>query len=753
MTESESDDLCRKCGQPKKKVGSGRLTEWIKVCSCNLLDATTESPAPVIEYCKTCGKRQSEGRSGSFTQWVFRPEYCSCGQSGKVSSHLDTVTISGAQQREAGLNEPAPNQEVYADRIPVDRYSVIRELGKGSSGTVFLCRDQLLRKLVAIKSLNEIGRSSLLSFQNEAKATSKLIHSNIVSVLDFGVTEAGKPYMVLEYFNGLNLDQYIAAESPVAVRVLLEIFEQICDALIYAHQRKIFHRDLKPSNVLIVDSPGGELEVRLIDFGVAALKHINESSEEAPRADQSATLVGTPPYMSPDQASGKTYDGRSEIYSLGCVLFEALTGRPPFVGQSALETINMHAHASIPSLCDTMGDARLTEDFSMEALEKVIETCLSKDPRDRFQSVSELKDSLTAISAGLAPDAADSANQLADSRLRPAVGRKIWIAGVLLVTVIVSTGVAGLFVVVDSMLGTDSTIPEQDPKGSQLTQKREAVGNGIRLRVSGADWLAITDYDKKRALKRLKQAGQPKQIWMGAPFSKAIWRHLKDLELTGLGIDYIKLTDEDVASLAKLDSLRILVFSRVDVTDANLDKISTMKNLHTLVLQSSKVSDSGLAKLVSLPNLTKLSVGGMAQVNDDSVEVLLKIPHLKALSIGKTGITANGALRLIESGHIKGICLSGIHLTPAVFAGLRKSGIEGLGLMNTVFPEQESPEQIANMKYLQAVDLRNCASVTEQVIDLIRAKRAKNGLPPCRILYGRDPLAEDWDVMFTSKVM
>src|SRR5262249_6333224 len=157
------------------------------------------------------------------------------------------------------------------------------------SSTVYLCKDRLLRKSVAVKTLRKLTNEQLISFQTEARANSKLNHPSILTLIDFGPTESGAPYMVLEYFDGFTLDEIIREHGPLSLPLVKHVFERIASALTAAHQMGIFHRDLKPSNILIEKTEKIEPEVKLIDFGVAQIKRETEPQLVV----QGHTIAGT----------------------------------------------------------------------------------------------------------------------------------------------------------------------------------------------------------------------------------------------------------------------------------------------------------------------------------------------------------------------------------------------------------------------------------------------------------------------------
>ncbi|MBX9692669.1 MAG: serine/threonine protein kinase [Cyanobacteria bacterium] len=385
MSESKPR-ICSNCHMPQGVSGTGLVTQFVAVCRCQELP---DDNRDTTNICSNCGKHIASGRIGSITQFVFRSDLCSCDRS-KIQPTPTTGTTF-KQPAFAGFTDSDENEtelELPAGSFPIDRYKPLQKLGKGGAGAVYLCRDRLLGKRVAVKVLHQLTAEQLIAFQDEARATSKLNHPNIVKVMDFGATESGVPFMVMEYIRGISLEQLLRDNGPLIPETAIEIVSNICEALSHAHSNKIFHRDLKPSNILIAPRENGLFDVRLIDFGVAKIKETTGSVTTY----QGNTLAGTPAYLCPDPVLGFSYDARSEIYTLGCVFFELLTGEPPFLGQTALETVAMHVNNKVPNLADL---ANIPEDST---LQRIVTRCLSKDPALRFQSARRLRLALSMLS-------------------------------------------------------------------------------------------------------------------------------------------------------------------------------------------------------------------------------------------------------------------------------------------------------------------------------------------------------------------
>lgn len=374
----------------------GSITQWLSVCNCEAL-RRAEEQAVSVHICRGCGKRIGGGRSGTLTSMIFRSDLCAC-QRPEPDPCLEGFEPLKTAVFEGYLDDDDDEEELglAPEDFPVDRYGPLRELGRGAGGTVFLCRDRLLRKKVAIKMLNVLTDEQLVSFQDEARATSRLDHPDLISILDFGSTASGAPFMVLEYFPGITLREYLDHYGSMDFEYLRPLISRVLEALLVAHRQGIYHRDLKPSNLLLRDGENGP-ELRIIDFGVARIEGAISASTEF----QGRTIVGSPMYMSPDAIMGYEYDQRSELYSVGCIIFEALTGHPPFKGATALETLSMQVNSEPPL-------HELQEAATMEVAE-FVGRCVAKHPEDRFATMEEAIEAFAALGEPSSTDRTDIA--------------------------------------------------------------------------------------------------------------------------------------------------------------------------------------------------------------------------------------------------------------------------------------------------------------------------------------------------------
>jgi eukaryotic-like serine/threonine-protein kinase len=276
-----------------------------------------------------------------------------------------------------------------------DRYELGDILGFGGMSEVHLARDVRLHRDVAVKVLRaDLARdpSFYLRFRREAQNAAALNHPSIVAVYDTGEAEtpAGPlPYIVMEYVNGVTLRDIVHTDGPLPPRRAIEIIADACQALNFSHQNGIIHRDVKPANIMINTTNA----VKVMDFGIArALADAGNS------VTQTAAVIGTAQYLSPEQARGESVDARSDVYSLGCVLYEMLTGEPPFTGDSPVSVAYQHVRE------DPIPPSQRHEGISAD-LDAVVLKALAKNPENRYQTAAEMRTDLVRVHNGETPEA------------------------------------------------------------------------------------------------------------------------------------------------------------------------------------------------------------------------------------------------------------------------------------------------------------------------------------------------------------
>ena len=269
--------------------------------------------------------------------------------------------------------------------IKIDnRYEVLSELGRGGMGVVYKATDLRLDRLVAIKVMTAhiAGRDeSIERFLREAKSIAKMQHSNIVVVHDYGY-HGEAPYIAMEYVEGMALDKLIASRVHLSLLTKVHYMIQVCQALHYAHQCNIVHRDVKPGNIMVLESGS---RVKLLDFGIAR-------AGTASSLSRSGLAMGTTCYMSPEQTKGhKDLDARSDMFSAGIVLYELLTGSPPWPGEGDYEIMTRIINDPFPPLSTKLRNYPA-------GLDRVLERALAKDPATRYQTAERMAALATRLS-------------------------------------------------------------------------------------------------------------------------------------------------------------------------------------------------------------------------------------------------------------------------------------------------------------------------------------------------------------------
>ncbi|MBS1996205.1 MAG: protein kinase [Cyanobacteria bacterium SZAS LIN-2] len=285
------------------------------------------------------------------------------------------------------------------DTVVGGSYRLKRIIGRGGMGVVYLCEHLVFKRDYALKALapEHINESNWYRFQSEGKAIARLNHRNIVQIYDLGIHDGHWPYYVMDLLEGQSLADLIHSRGPLDIEQAQEIFGQVCAGLGYAHQNGIIHRDVKPSNIILTASGDRQssVVVKIVDFGLAKL--IGDKAGLSQSQTATGEVFGSPLYMSPEQCIGANtkIDERSDIYSLGCTIFECLTGRPPFRGENAFQTVLMHQNAEPPSLAESCPG----REFS-PALEDLVATMLEKRPVERQQSMAAVAHDLSRAARG-----------------------------------------------------------------------------------------------------------------------------------------------------------------------------------------------------------------------------------------------------------------------------------------------------------------------------------------------------------------
>ena len=280
------------------------------------------------------------------------------------------------------------------NQVKLGRYEIVRELGKGAMGIVYLAKDPLIGRLVALKTIrpsahadDEDTKEFQARFVREAQAAGILNHPSIVTVHDIGVDEpTGVSFIAMEYVEGQNLKEVLSAGRPLSFEQAADIIAQVAEGLDFAHAKGIVHRDVKPANIILLEGN----RAKITDFGIAKI------TSGAANLTTTGQFLGTPNYMAPEQIKGTPVDGRSDIFSLGICLYECLTHRKPFGGDSLTSISYKIVHEPFPPLQEA--NPTIPDGFA-----DVVGHCLAKDPVKRYQRGKDVANALRVVIRGERP--------------------------------------------------------------------------------------------------------------------------------------------------------------------------------------------------------------------------------------------------------------------------------------------------------------------------------------------------------------
>ena len=320
---------------------------------------------------------------------VCKTEY----EKGEVFCPLDGARVVSHSQMASG---DIPEDPLIGQTL--DKYKVIKQIGEGGMGLVYEGLHTVIEKRVAIKLLREDFSSKpdvVTRFRQEAKSASRIGHENIVDISDFGETPTGASYFIMEFLEGEDLANVLSRDGVLAVERAIHIASQCCRALGAAHSKGIVHRDMKPENIFLVSRGGTTDFVKIVDFGIAKMSDIETDGEPGRKLTKTGMIFGTPEYMSPEQAAGKQLDHRVDVYAMGVILYECITGTVPFLGDTFMGILTQHMFEEPPALLDANPHVECPSE-----LEMVIYKALAKDPEDRYQDMFELLEAIEEAAEG-----------------------------------------------------------------------------------------------------------------------------------------------------------------------------------------------------------------------------------------------------------------------------------------------------------------------------------------------------------------
>lgn len=594
-----------------------------------------------------------------------------------------------------------PGFEVFAGR-----YEIVSRIGEGGSGEIHRVRDRNLDKHFALKRLRFLKSENrkILRFQREAKAASKLKHSGLIEVFDFGIADNGTPYLVMELIEGVSLDSLIETEGMELDRAL-RIAELVCDAMQHAHLQKVIHRDLKPSNILIVETEEGDERIKIVDFGLAA---IVEEDGRVETMTPTHGIAGSPMYMSPEQASRQNIDARTDVYSLGCVLFELISGRPPFLGETALELVEQHAHEPPPHLNELVPEASLPP-----RLCATVRAMLAKDPEERPASMAAVRDSMEICRLELAREQEQKSVLAGATTSDRASLHRVVKPGALLLFVMAALG--------SWFLMTEKPVPPRtEAEESQTTSEEELDQKNSKLMFDAADRIAgggTGDGQFTMATARNWNGDNIDDLTIEQGVSP-------DLNLTGCYISQANITNKSAARMAECKSLKSISMdfcSKID--DRALDSLKRLPSLTILSLRGSEgITDQGMSALTECPKLRKLDLGNNKNITANGIKKLSKLPDLAHIAIGDTKIKGKDFLVVASLPHVTVLGLDFSTVSDEDMRYIKELGfLRSVTLSGTTISDR-ALLMLAHLPGLQNIQLHASKGYSEKSVVLLKSK-------------------------------
>ncbi|MBS2008941.1 MAG: serine/threonine protein kinase [Cyanobacteria bacterium SZAS TMP-1] len=628
-------------------------------------------------------------------------------------TELADLTASANARAMAALN---------AGSVIDGKYKIVAMIGEGGMGAIYKVDHLLLQKEMALKTFRapSFTSDSWQRFQREAQTIAKLKHKNIVDVFDCGIADGRIPYYTMELLTGHSLADELKENGPMDTTAALRIFSQIADALAHAHRQNIIHRDIKPANIFLAlpSTPDrSKLLPKLVDFGIAKLAESTPDQALQPllpdqSLTQAGTIFGSPLYMSPEQSMGYETDLRTDIYSFGCALFETLTGKPPFVGDNALQTMILHQTEKAPSLKECVP----TRVFP-QRLEAAIGTMLAKKPEDRYPNFNLVREELDhCISAPMLTgsykqmskqahrsDYENFANKLMGSSRRLTLALALIIGAVgLTVLILMKCGLINgpsapekkVIVDTDAVLVTKDHAVKAMPRPYLAEVRKEATGNKRVFRFPASGTLGTISYEGlKDPVKCVGEVIVPENAKLffvggtGLRMNPELLRWFGPNDLWGIQLPLQiedDWSDQHLAEIGRLTGLRSLDISRTYcVTAKCLKDIDKLKNLNSLGVAHAKINGADLINLKILPQIEYFDLAGLqrkdvflksladhdsrvraldlnyAPLKTEDMRSIGRLKQLKVLSalnchISNDGIAALAPAATLESTHMGG---------------------------------------------------------------------------------------------------
>lgn len=566
-----------------------------------------------------------------------------------------------------------------------ERYSDLRPIGVGGSGAVFQVKDNKLDKLVAIKVLHgNVKPKSVIRFQKEARALSLMNHRYILGVLDFQSSNSGDLFLIMEYVDGTDLEQFVAKHGPLPFEDVVKYSIQLCDALAHAHTKGVVHRDLKPGNIMIDQ----QNNVRILDFGIAKLLTVDDQVGTITRM---GAPIGSPAYMSPEQVRGVDTDERTDIFGLGLLIYIMASGRSPFDGDQVLDYYQNLIGKPPPSLRLWIGESDVAH-----KLDAIVAKAMCSDPADRYQNMEEMRIALGSLISD--PTEVMQVTHGPISRSKESSKRY----SLFLLIVVAAFGLIAMVY---------TAICNSGPPDS---------GPGNFRKSSLPDSSAKETPDKSKSVLPSKftvhnAPGLENFTFAGESVNAA------DLKTLGPETRRLSLRERtlDDAMIAALPSLTVeaLDLTKTNIKDADMKMIAKMKNLVWLRLDNTGITSDGIRNLEPLDDrFRQIDLDACKNIDDKAIAYIVEyFPNLRSIQISDTAVKKQGLKDLAKLKHAEYLWLSSLPVSDEDVKAYSQLNLLGLDVSSCKKLTDESVRVLVPKKRMQYLELTNCPRIHSEV--------------------------------------
>jgi serine/threonine protein kinase len=568
-----------------------------------------------------------------------------------ISPDQPRAGVDDAEKPDLSSSPPPPPpandgrpRELQVGQMVSERYRVLDLVGSGGMGSVYRVEQVFLHKQLALKTLNPSTHNELSwpRFQKEARAASLFDHPNLIKVHDFGLIGSTQPFFVMDFFDGETLSKRLRRDGPLSLEMALTIFIQACDGLAHAHKQGVVHRDIKPGNIMLSWAGDSETQkVKIVDFGIA--KVVNAESDQALALTRTGEVFGTPFYMSPEQCLGRELDHRADIYSLGCVMFEALSGTPPFLGDTALAIMMKHQSERPP----TFKEATLGKEFPPD-IETIVTRMIEKNPNDRYQNLFDVARDLYRVKRG-EPIGGGAPSRQTTSTINKS---NSFSAAALAVVVAIFAALiffAGRFSAPPEL--APHTVSDSDPATTPHVEEKDPEVTLPKTMEFYSTWTPENPQTRyfhfpAKSLGAIYDVNPKTQVFTDDSSMHRVKSHInaqntlimEHFQPFGLQVSHLFIEQPDFLLRFRSDELCELSFSQFECSlymdDSYMEYVKKLKSLRSINLFNCRsISDKGLLCLNSLPNLVEINAGDVRHLSGEGLSHITNLKKLQSLHV------------------------------------------------------------------------------------------------------------------------